>query len=194
MPETPSDQDLITGCLNGQKESWDIFVKKFSKLIYWSIQKTLETSSLKARTELVGEIYQECFTRLIERQELETLRNIDSVRKFLTVMASHMAMDKIRSIGRSEKRTDGDPFMINAVGVTEKDPAMSVISDEQAILVSKALDELTPKQRMCVEWHYLEDKTHREISEVLGMPVDTVSAIIRRGRDRVKQFLLENDK
>src|SRR3989338_1234619 len=100
MPEIPTDQELIAGCLDGQKSSWDAFVDRFSRLIYWSIQKTLETSSYKARSDLVRYIYQECFTRLLERRELDALRSAESIRKFLTVIASHLTMDKIRSIER----------------------------------------------------------------------------------------------
>lgn len=194
MPEIPTDQDLIAGCLDGQKSSWDIFVDRFSRLIYWSIQKTLETSSYKVRSDLVGDIYQECFTRLLERRELKTLRSVDSIRKFLTITASHLTMDKIRSIERVEKRAVSDISVIEASDGLTRDPAFHAISNEQAILISKALEALSPKQRLCVEWHYIDGKTHREISDVLGIPLDTVSAIVRRAKDKVKRIFLENNK
>ena len=194
MLESPSDSKLIAGCIEGRKESWDRFVDQFSRLIYWSIQKTLETSSYKARGDLAHEVFQECFERLLEKKELETLRNIDSIRKFLTIMASHMTMDKIRSIARHENRISGDISSLEEFGLTVKEPTQSALSNEQAVLVATALSELSPKQRLCVEWYYVDGKTHREISEILGLPIDTVSATIRRAREKIKQFFLENDK
>ena len=194
MPESPSDSKLIAGCIEGRKESWDRFVDQFSRLIYWSIQKTLETSSYKARGDLAHEIFQECFEKLLEKKELETLRNIDSIRKLLTIMASRLTMDKIRSIARHENRISGDISSLEESGLTVREPARSALSNEQAALVATALSELSPKQRLCVEWYYVDGKTHREISEILGLPIDTVSATIRRAREKIKQFFLENDK
>lgn len=194
MPESPSDSKLIAGCIEGRKESWDKFVDQFSKLIYWSIQKTLETSSYKVRSDLAHEIFQECFERLLEKKELETLKNIDSIRKFLAVMASRLTVDKIRSISRHENRISSDISMLEESGRAVKEPSQSALSNEQAALVSTALSELSAKQKLCVEWYYVDGKTHREISEILGLPIDTVSATIRRAREKIKQFFLEKGK
>ncbi len=193
MQRSVSDQELITGCIEGQKESWDVFVERFSRLVYWSIRKTMETSSYRERTDLVREIFQDFFVRLLEKKKLENLRSCDKIRKFLTVMACHMTMDKIRSITRSEKRISEDISSV-AEWVASADPAFGSVSAERDALAANALNELSPKQRLCVEWHFMDGKTHREISEILGLPQDTVSAVIRRAREKLNRFFLEKDQ
>jgi len=185
MSEFPSDQELIAGCLEGRKESWDIFVERFSKLIYWGIWKVLESSSFIGRTDLAREIFQEVFETLLEKNELKKLRQAEAVRKFLTVMACHATMDKIKSLGRHERRISisMEPDM--------PESGLQAVSRERDLLISKTLEELTPKERLCVEWHCVDGKTHREISEILGLSQDTVSTIIRRTKEKLRKMFLE---
>ena len=139
------------------------------------------------------EIFQEFFIRLLEKKELENLRSCDKIRKFLTVMACHRTMDKIRWIARSEKSIETDISSVTE-WVASADSGLGAVSAERAALVASALNELSPKQRLCVEWHYMDGKTHQEISEILGLPQDTVSTVIRRAREKLKRIFLEKDQ
>ena len=191
MQRSVSDHELIAGCLAGNKRSWDAFVERFSKLVYWSVRKTLETSSYRVHTDLVREIFQEFFVKLLEKNELEKLRDRDKIRKFLTVMACYMTMDKIRSLARNEKWDVGD--IASAPYVFSADPACETLSQERHRLMADALNELSPKQRLCVEWHFVEGKTHRDISDILGLPQEAVSAVIRRAREKLGKIILEKN-
>ncbi len=193
-----SDEDLIAGCVEGKKGSWDIFVERFSKLIYWGIQKTLEGSGFQKRKELVDEIFQEVFERLLQGEPLERLKNLKSVRRFLIVIACRAAMDKIKSLTFSEKKSArielgatgeeggkaGSIFDVPASGTLE--PNTRAASAEREAVVGSVLGKLSPKERACVEFYYMDEKTHREIGLILGMPQDTVSTVIRRAKDRLK--------
>ena len=185
MPESPSDQQLITGCLEGKKESWDIFVERFSKLIYWSIWRTLENTSFGEKGDLAREIFQEVFEKLLERNELEKLREIEGIRKFLIVMACRLTLDKIKALGRHERKVEiaGEFNML--------DTSLQVVSHERGLLIAEALKGLSSKERRCIEWHYVDGKTHRQIAKVLGLPQDTVSSVIRRTKERLRKIFLE---
>ena len=192
MPESPSDQELLTGCLEGSQESWNIFVERFSKLIYWSIHRTLETYSFKGQTDLPHEIFQDFFAGFLEKNKLRKLKETSSLRKFLTVTACHSTVDRIKALGDIEKRVAPGEELDFSITDKELDPGLGAASGERAALVSKALEGLSPKERLCVEWHYLDGKTHREISELLGMSQDTISSLIRRSKDKLKKIFLEN--
>jgi len=185
MSESLSDQELITGCIRKQKESWDVFVERFSKLIYWSIWKVLGTCAVSGKEDLAHEIFQEIFEKLLEKNELKKLKQIASVRKFLTVMASHAALDKIKILGRRERRLDvlETPDRLQT--------GVQAVSREKDVLIAQVIEALSPKERLCVEWHYMDGKTHREISETLGLSQDTVSTIIRRSKEKIRKIFLE---
>ena len=199
MLENPNDKALIEGCLKSRKESWDIFVERFSRLIHWSIRKTLEDSSFRGRADLPQEIFQELFVKLLERNELERLRDAESIRKFLSVAACHLTMDKLKKLIRSEKKI-AEAFLPNAdedldasewIKDEASDPALKAVNQERNLLIAQTLQDLSKKERLCVEWHYLEGKTHKEISEILGLPMDNISSAIRRIRERLKKIFLE---
>ncbi len=198
MPDPTSDQDLIRGCIAGEKRSWDLFVERFSKLVYWSARKTLTHSAFRGRDDLVQDVFQDVFQRLIENDQLQRLRSSESIRKYLSVMTCHAAMDKMRALARREKGIvlqlpeDGASVdgMLNLQDASP-DPGLAADFKERERLVAGALANLSPKERLCVEWHFMDGRTHREISEVLGLSQDNVSTLIRRTREKLKKSLTE---
>ncbi len=204
MPETfPSDQDLIVGCIEGKRDSWDAFVERFSRLIYWGIFKALEGTAFQESTDLCNEIFQEIFTRLVERDELNSLRELTSVRKFLSVMTCRATLDKLKALRRQEKsRVDMEKIILNeesgeesvmetALEGAASNPADDVISKEREGVIGEVLETLSLKERACVEFYYVDGKAHREIGEILGMPQDTVSSIIRRAKEKLRLRLAD---
>jgi len=185
----PDDQALIQGCIEGKKRSWDLFVEHYSRLIYSSIHKALQKSVFSERSDLVEEVFQEVFGRILERELLKSVRDAKSVPKFLMVMACRMTVDKIRALSSAEEKilTPEDPLMeVEASG----DPAASAIDEEKKSIIGAVLDRLAPRDRACVEFYCMDGKTHLEISEILGMSQDTVSTIIRRTKEKLKQSFI----
>ena len=185
MPESLGDRELVLGCLRGEQPSWEAFVERFAKLIHWSIRRTLEDSSFKGRRDLYEDIFQEFFKKLIERGELSRLREITNLRKFLSISAGNLALDRIKSLSRHESRVEIDPAMV------PEDPGEGAAHRESLKTVQDLVEGLGDKERVCLELHYLDEKSHREIGEMLGMPPDTVSSVIRRTREKMRQKLTE---
>ena len=196
MPE--NDRELIQGCLAGDKKAWDLFVGRFSNLIYWSIQKTLGKSPFGSKKDVCDDIFQEIFRRILENRELEKLRETGNLRQFLVVMATHGAIDKIRSLRRRELREvslekeflpkdSGEAVILaDVLEDSSQGPSARVISDERDLMISEILGRLSPKERTCVEWHYLDGKAHQDIAAILGLPVGTVSSIIQRTKEKLQ--------
>lgn len=197
----PDDAALVAGCLAGNKDAWDIFVRRFSKLVFWSIRRSLSSSAYSGRQDICEDIYQDVFRKLLEPDGLACLRDPKGLHTFLTVMACHATLDRVKGLSRADKKTAAD---LHAADVDEDvpdasaflrdgapGPAESAAAREGAVLIGEALAALSPKERACMEFHYLDAKTHREIAEILGMPQDTVSSVIRRTREKLKNRLLE---
>jgi len=180
------DQELISACLSGRKDAWDAFVDRFSRLIYWGIRRTLAGTPFVERVDLCGEIFQELFERLVAKDELARLRDAQSVRKFLSVMACRETLDKIKMLSRLEKRQVSGEFLS-----APADPSGTAHGREVNDAVAEVLDDLTPKERACVELCLLDGKTHREAGETLGLPADTVSTVIRRAKEKLKAKLTD---
>ncbi|OGW91554.1 MAG: hypothetical protein A3D28_04790 [Omnitrophica bacterium RIFCSPHIGHO2_02_FULL_63_14] len=183
MRKSPDEREILTGCLRGEKTSWDAFVERYSRLIFWGIRRTLDGSAFGARPGLADEIFQEIFERLLDRAELAKLRDVDSLKKFLSVIACHATMDKVKHLSRWEARTAVIPTQAVA------DPSELAARGEIDRLLEAELGRLSPKERTCVEWHYLDGRTHREIGLILGLPLNTVTSIIHRTRQKLGEAL-----
>ena len=72
-----------------------------------------------------------------------------------------------------------------AAGSSE-DPALLATYRERDAVIEEVLSELTRKERRCVEAHFMDGKTHSETGQLLRIPVDTVSTIIRRVREKIR--------
>lgn len=178
----PDDSRLIQACLEKDKKAWDLFVKRFSKLIYWSIRKVFMAYAFANREELVQEAFQEVFARLIGKDELKKLQNTGSVRKFLSVMACHTALDKAKALSRFERRAVTTEVLENHPA----ESAPSAAADETARIIEGILNELSSKERACVELHYFNELTFREIEQLLGLSEDAASTIVRRAKEKIK--------
>ncbi len=168
----------------GERGAWDTFVERFAKLIYWSIRRTLEAGAFKSRNDLVDDIFQEVFAELFEKESLKRLRDAKNIRRFLVVMAAFRTSNKVRELSLDGKKTveiDHDALY----------RVPDSLDGETERLVGAAIAELKPKERYCVEQHYVHGRTHAEIAEVLGLPRDTVSSVLRRSHEKLEKKLKE---
>ncbi len=182
----PEDADILKGCLKGDKRAWDGFVDRYSRLIYWSIWKGLEKRSAPNKEEACREAFQEFFRRMLEPARLEKLAGVANLPKYLQVTASNIVSERFRRAGTVEK------FEISGAEAEAEAP----VSDDAALAERRAalesvLGTLKPNERKCLELHYLDGHTHQEIGGILNLPQDTVSTIIRRTKDKLKERLRE---
>ncbi len=193
QPQQLGDQELISGCLKNNAACWQIFVQRFSRLIYWAIRKTLAGEAPGGVEEFTQEVFQELFERLLEKNELAKLRDAHSVRKFLSVMACHITLDKLKSLSRHAKKN----FSLESPMLNNEDPALGflpanpMLQQEFDGIFVEALAELSVKERCCLQFYYEEGKSHSEIACLLGLPENTVSTVLRRTREKLRKKLSE---
>ena len=88
---------------------------------------------------------------------------------------------------------------------TEREPALQPLPDpstladdaasdhveiaQEAARVAAVLAELRPQERLVIELSLLHDRSHREISAELDMPLGTVKSLVRRGKNRARETL-----
>src|SRR3989338_5256556 len=96
----PGDRELLQGCLDGNASSWETFVARFSRLIHWSIRRSVGGDLPGGGQDFCREVFQDFFTHLMEKQELAKLRDAGNLRRFLVVSSSYFALDRLRASRR----------------------------------------------------------------------------------------------
>ncbi len=180
-----SDLDIIQGCLERDKKAWDLFVDRFSKLIYWSIRKVFLAHALLNREELVQEVFQGVFERLIAKEELKKLKNADGLRKFISVMACHAALDEVKKATRAEKRTVSSESAFESHAIS-RGAVVQAITNETTEIIEAALSDMSPKERTCVELHCFNELTFRQVGDIVGVSDEAARAIVKRAKEKIK--------
>lgn len=188
-----SDADILRGCLESDSISWNLFVERYSKLVYWSIYETLKAQSIDDKSDHLKEIFQNIFRKLIEKEELKKIKEVSSLRKYLVVLATHATLDYVKMAQRFEKRATSTA-VLEPDTEPSVDPKEVTLDNEKKRLIDEILATLPRRERVCIELCYLEGRTHREIGFLLNLPQDSVSTIIRRAKEKLRQRLEEKNR
>ncbi len=187
-----SDQELLRACLEDRVGAWDEFVRRFSKLIYWSIQQVLKDSSFQAQQDWVDDLFQEVFRKIFEKKSLLGLRDSEGLKKYLVVLSTHTVLDRVKASSRATHRVDRlDDVSELAISDDSLTPLETLESEDRRKVVTEVLDSLKPRERACVEFFILEEMSHREIGLLVGLETEAVSSVIKRAKNRIREKLIK---
>lgn len=175
---------IIEGCLNKDKKSWDIFVQRYSKLIYWAIRKRLAVSSFESSQDDIDCIFQEVFVSILNGGKLFQLKDIKTIATWLAVIASNKTVDFMRC-----KIKEGKRFVIEMPVLKDDKFEEELYKRDLLNVLGNIIDTLPIKEKIVISLNLIEDRTHKEIAEITTMPVNTVSTIIARTKEKVKKGL-----
>jgi len=137
----------------------------------------------------VGEaedVAQEAFLRLSRTGPDE----IYDVRGWLTVVASRLCLDQVRS-ARARRESPGDPSALDVGGVLsasrEPDPADRVtLDDEVHDALLEVLRRLSPAERVAFVLHDVFQVPFDTVAQTVGRPVGTCRQLARRARAKIE--------
>ena len=107
-------------------------------------------------------------------------------RTWVLTMAHRRAVDCVRS---EQRRRDREARDARAAPTEADGPAEIVERRVERQLVADALDGLSELQRRAIELAFYGGHTHREIAELLDLPLGTVKTRIRDGLIRLRDAL-----
>lgn len=107
-----------------------------------------------------------------------------SARTWLYALVRNRLIDEHRAGGRRRKAYDDFGAELH-----EGDESASHESDHHAARLSKALGGLPEEQAKVVMMVYIEGRTHREIAELLEVPIGTVKSRVRLALQRLRKLM-----
>ena len=175
---------IIEGCLKKDKKSWDIFVQKYSRLIYWAIRKRLSGSGFSFNQDDIDCIFQEVFVSILNGGKLFQLKDIKTIASWLAVVASNKTIDFMRRKIKEDKR------LVVEMPVLKDDKSEQELYKRDLLnVLGSIIDTLPIKEKIVISLNLIEGRTHKEIAEITAIPVNTVSTIIVRAKEKVKKEL-----
>lgn len=175
------DETLIHHCLAGDEDAFGFLVHKYKDLVYaYACQKVSNYTDAE-------DITQEVFIRAY--RNLANFKHPHNFRSWLYAIASNECkrwLAKRRKRQEKEVSLEGTPE--DSLGF-EAD--FSKIPTDWQIDLEEAIGNLSEDNRIVVSMFYMSDCSLKEISEYLGISVNTVKGKLHRARQQLGNMLLE---
>jgi len=191
---TESDAEIIEQARRGDPLAWEKLVIRHTKRIYNLCYRFVE------RADQAEDLTQDVF--------IKVFRNLDNYRaetgSFVTWLISvsrNLLIDHYRqtraerltvSASADEEEEQGPSLLQNLLAARTPSPEEEVGRAEEAALLKRCLNRLSPELREAVILRDIEELSYQEIGTVLGIPDGTVKSRINRGRIELARHLSKN--
>lgn len=160
------------------------------KQLYMIYSKAMFNSSLRVlqNREEAEDILQESFIEIFGK--IQSYRGESSIGAWMKSIVVNKSINKLkkRKIEFEELKGDRDIENVPEVGEANNEPTYSVDDIKQAHA------KLSPGYRVVVSLFLFEDYSHKEIAKKLGISESTSKTQYARGKDKLKQYLIEGGK
>lgn len=175
------DEKLVSQTLAGDQDAFGVLVHKYQEMVYaYAFQKV-------RNAEDAQDVTQEIFWRAYHG--LYQLRQPHRFRSWLyTIMSNECKRRLVGIIKTRQRETALEDATDDALRI---EPAHTAPTEGWRVDLEQALTELPDDNRVAVSMFYMGDHSLREISEFLGVSVNTVKSKLYRARQQLGNALSE---
>ncbi len=183
------DLELVARLVRGEARAWEAFLELYGGAVMEAARFTLHRALGEARRQDVENVVQAVLLALCEKgcRRLRSFKGRSSLRTWLSSVACRFALNYVRT----EKRKGSLRLCsMDAFTGDLPDPAKIVpYCPEEREGVHRAIERLPPRERLILKLFYFDGLSYREIAEVLGMPVNSVSPFLIRAREDLRRLV-----
>jgi RNA polymerase sigma-70 factor, ECF subfamily len=133
------------------------------------------------------DVVQDCFLKLWNNAERFDARR-GSLRTWLITAVRNRSIDYLRGRGAHERQEREIPMDAESSG-PGSDPWHEVATAIERDVIREALASLPGEQRQAVELAYFGGYSHREIAEMIRVPLSTVKGRMRLALEKLHSYL-----
>jgi len=112
----------------------------------------------------------------------------------------NLARDELRARGRKvpiinpggDNDEEFDPVTLIVDDSAMRDPQAMLEHNETRRMLERAMNQLEPQFRLVLTLFFFEDLKYNDIADILNIPLNTVKSHIRRGKERLREIILED--
>lgn len=170
---------LVRRLQEGDADAFEGIYEQTRKPVYYAILSILRDPSLSE------DIMQDTYMRFLRNPNAYRERNFLA---YLVTIARRLAINEYHSRHRTELQGDLEswselPCLANN----------AEIAAEKRELIEKALSVLDPLEKDVVLMYNVADMTHREIAEILGKPLGTVTWLYARALKKIREAIRKEE-
>ena len=187
------DRELLSRCLAGNRMASETLVRRFSDLVYRSVQYTLMTRHVSFNRHDLEDLHNTVFLRLFE-QGCRKLRQYEgkngcALASWIRMIAVRTVLDHLRkkgvdAIGRQKKRIPLEE--LPELRSDEVESRTQIEKVEQGRLLQEAIQRLLPRDRMFMKLHFNHGLSVAEVAETMGLSISNTYTLKHRAIQRLR--------
>lgn len=174
------ERALVLRLIGGDEDAFcELYAAYKNRLIYFAMR------FLKSR-EYAEDVFQDAFTVVWQSR-----RFIDpdaSFSSYLYTIIRNRLLNQLRDAANEEKLKES--ILSQALDYTD-DTKREVMLNDLRFIISRALEQLTPRQRKIFEMSREAQLSHKEIAGELGISVNTVQEHISSSLKIIRTYLIK---
>lgn len=193
QPLDPDEEAaLVEACTSGDARAWRRLVDVYGPLVYRGIKYFLRSYRESLPEEDALNVYQEMFLDLCADnfRKLKTFQGGGRLPTWLFTVARRQCLDYIRASSRLKRAFPrlAEPELLD-IGQRLSEGSDPLTASETTEAVLDALNRLDEHNRLLIVLFYFEELSYEEIAKVMGISVNSVSAMLRRARSSIAKIL-----
>jgi RNA polymerase sigma-70 factor (ECF subfamily) len=188
-----SDRDLVGRLVAGDAAAWSEFGRRYIRQVVHVVRETLVQKTGRAGDEDVDDVTEEVYAHICDRnfRVLQNLREPYNLKAWIAVSARRKALDHAKRRGLRAVSLDQPAGDDPRSSPLERLIGRPQASPDEAEEIRRALEQspLNPKERLLITLFYFRDQNYAEISDVMGIPENSIGPTLRRALEKLKETL-----
>jgi RNA polymerase sigma factor (sigma-70 family) len=197
MNDSPNeDQGLLARCISGDKRASEIFVQRFSDLIYRSVRGILTIKQVPFNQQDLEDFHNTVFVKLFEERSKKLRqyqgRNGCSLASWIRLVAVRIVLNHLRKRG-----IDGIGWqrkLIRLEDISElKGNDMGAWAEmekaEQWRSLQEGIQDLPPRDRLFVKLHFESELSIQEVARTMRLSIQNAYTVKHRAIQRLKSHV-----
>lgn len=190
------NRSLLSKCLSGNREASEALVRRFSDLVYRSVQYTLLAKHIVFQRQDLEDLHNTVFLRLFEhkckRLRQYEGRNGCSLTSWIRIIAARTVLDHLRKkgmdtmVGRKQCTSLEELPELQAGG---HDIVSQIERAEQGSLLQEGMQRLSPRYRLLIKLHFEQGLPVAKVAEAMNLTIGNAYTLKHRAIQQLKSHV-----
>jgi RNA polymerase sigma factor (sigma-70 family) len=195
-----TDQEILEGCIAGNRRALEAFVRRFSDFVYRSVQHALIVKDIFIERADLEELHNTVFVKLLEKR-CRKLRQYKGKRgcsllSWIRLITVRIVIDNLRKKNTDVLTRRGRIFSIDVLLEVEgetPEPWALMDKEAQTYILKEGIRNLVPRDQLLLKLHFMEERPIREVAGIMRISEENAHTLKHRVIKRLRAVIAKND-
>lgn len=189
------DKDLLSGCFKGDGKCRQAFVRRFSNLVFATIQRAVKIKNAHLSQQSIEDLHQTVFLQLFENgcRKLKQYKgkNGCSLASWIRMLTGRVVLDHLRrgTDALAHRHQTVALELVAELNAPEPSPLDQLTAAEQRDSIAWGLKQLQARDQLVIRMHCLEGQSLLKVSKAVGISQKNIHSVKHRAIQRLKTVI-----